>query len=999
MTRLVKVLLVAFAIFSISLKSFSQIRPNIYKNIDIQQMNSWVDSVYNSMSTDQRIGQLFMMIVNGTNDANNKNSINSLVQNSHIGGLLLSKTTVANHIELTNYAQEKATIPLMVCLDGEWGLGMRIQNTTPWPKNMMLGAITNDTLLYLYGREVAHQCKEMGIHVNFAPDIDVNTNSQNPVIGSRSFGEDPERVAKLGIAYSLGLESRKVLSVAKHFPGHGDTSTDSHKTLPLVPHNMQRLDSIELYPFKHYIRAGLGGMMVGHLNIPAIDNSGQPSSLSYNVVTDLLQKKLGFTGLIFTDGMAMRGVSQESQHSVRALLAGNDVVLSPINITRQINETKEAFQKGELTEKMLSDKVKKILTYKYMLNIRTKEQTLVNANNIESRINTPYAEWLNIQLNANAITLLKNENNILPLKQLDQRKIAAVSVGGRANNSFQKQLKEYGDITIFNVANTTELRNLKSKLSNYNTVIIGIHDRKLTDDSVIKEIAQNKDLILSFFVYPYELKKFKSSINVAKSVVLGYEDTTLANEMTAQCVFGGRAFRGKLPVTIIDLFSLDTGIITEKTRLAYGVPEEVKMKSSTLAILDSIVEVGIKDHAFPGAQLLVAKDGVIVYDKAFGNTTYTSGEKIKNSDIYDLASMSKTTGTLPAIMLLHSEGKIRLNDQLSKYINALKGTDKKGISIHQALLHETGLPASLQYYKSAIDFNSIEGSLFGKKTAKYKNLVEKNTYSQDFKFKPSLVSTTPKEDFVPLADGLFVNKFYNDTIINLIANAPLRKNTNYLYSCLNFMLLKEVVENATNEKLDNYLDKNIFSKLGATTTTYNPLNKFDKNRIVPTEQDNFLRKQQVRGYVHDEGAAFEGGVAGNAGLFSSASDLAKLYQTFLNKGNYGGEQYWSEETSNLFTKTKSRKSRRGLGFDKPEPSATKSSPTSPSTPLSTYGHTGFTGTSYWIDPDNNLIYILLTNRVYPSRYPNTLYQTKTRDLLQEQIYKSISEGKDIKLPK
>lgn len=974
----------------------SQVVPQLYKRTNNDEMKQWVDSVYNGMTIDQKVGQLFMMIIAGDNSLANINNLAMQVRDLQIGGILFSKISIQDHVELTNYAQKMAQIPLLVSLDGEWGLGMRIGNTTPWPRNMMLGAIQNDSLIFLYGREVARQCRVMGININFAPDIDVNTNPRNPVIGSRSFGENAERVGELGVAYSKGLESLKVLSVAKHFPGHGDTSTDSHHTLPLISHGKERLFNVELLPFRIYINAGLGGIMVGHLNIPAFYSSKQPSSLSTEIVTDLLQKKLGFEGLIFTDGMAMKGVSTEPNHSVRALLAGNDIVLSPLAIKKEIGSVKDAVQTGKISEDMLEKKVKKILSYKYILGCTSKQKTLVNAENIEARLNTPYANWLNLQLNANALTLLKNEGDILPLKNLDQRTIAAVSIGNSGTNYFLRQLKDYGNVTTFNVASTEELRNLKSKLTSFNTIIIGVHSRKVVNPEIIADIAKGKQLILSFFVYPYELRKFKSAIDIAKSVSLGYENSKLATELMAQSIYGGRPFKGKLPVTIEGMFEMGTGITTIKNRLAFGMPEEVSITSQSMLVLDSIVQAGIQQRAYPGAEVLVAKNGIVIYNKAFGNTTYNSGEKIDINSIYDIASMSKATGTLPAIMKLYDDSKIKLTDPISKYIDILRNTDKANITIREALFHETGLAGAVTYYKPALDNNSYNGSLFHRtQNSTYNIQVDKNTFAQPFAYKKELISKTPKPGFIPLADGLYVNKCYNDSILSLIASSKLRPNKKYLYSCLNFILLKEATEKITGMNLNEYTKKNFFSRLGATTTTYCPLETFDKSRIVPTENDSFLRKQLLRGYVHDEGAAFLGGISGNAGLFSNATDLAKLYQMYLNNGSYGGEEYISPSTMRTFTKTQSAKSRRGLGFDKPEPSLTKGSPASPSTPKSAYGHTGFTGTCFWIDPDNQLIFIFLCNRVNPNRYPNNLSKEGTRDKLQEQLYKAIYEGKSI----
>ncbi|MGB4053770.1 MAG: glycoside hydrolase family 3 N-terminal domain-containing protein, partial [Dysgonamonadaceae bacterium] len=326
-----RILFLISALFSLISLHGQQL--NLYREADKEKMHAWVDSVYKSMNLDEKIGQLFMPVVEPNNRY--KAKLNDYICNQKVGGILFGKGTLSQQAELINYAQSITKTPLFIAADAEWGLSMRLSDAPDFPKNMVLGAITNDTLLYLYGKEVARQCREMGIHINFAPAIDVNSNPQNPVIGTRAFGSDPENVARKGIAYAKGLEDNGVLAVAKHFPGHGDTSEDSHKTLPTINHSSERLNEMELMPFRKYVEAGLSGIMIGHLNVPALNTNGMPASLSPNIGEKLLKEEMGFGGLIFTDGMAMRGVAKQSDLSVKAILAGNDIILG---VPRQANE-------------------------------------------------------------------------------------------------------------------------------------------------------------------------------------------------------------------------------------------------------------------------------------------------------------------------------------------------------------------------------------------------------------------------------------------------------------------------------------------------------------------------------------------------------------------------------------------------------------------------------------------------------------------------------------
>lgn len=963
--------------------------PTIYKNADREKMYLWVDSVFNQMTMDERIGQLFMPIVPGDNTTANKNAIVKLVKNQLVGGLLFSKGTPTNQAILTNAVQSEAKTPLMISLDGEWGLSMRLSNTTIFPKNMMLGAIQDDSLLYKYGLEVARQCKLMGIHVNFAPDIDINSNPANPVIGNRSYGEDTKRVAKLGIMYSKGLEDGGVMAVSKHFPGHGDTSTDSHKTLPVIEHDRDRLDDMELYPFKEYIKSGLSGIMVGHLDVPALESQRIPSSLSTAITTDLLQSELGFSGLIFTDGLQMKGVTGTSDYCIKALLAGNDILLGPINTAKEYASVKQAVQDGILSDSLINAKCRKILIYKYILGVNKIQK--INTKTIESALNTPTAEALNRELNEASITLVKDDTKIVPLKELNKRKIVAISIGAPSDNIFQQTLKLYTDVQCFSVADSNELNILKDTLSDYTTIIISIHGNRSGYNNAIINICKDKESIITYFDLPYRMNNYTTALDKADAVIVAYENTNFAQEYAAQAIFGGNKIDGKLPVTIAGLYKEGKGIKRKKVRLSYNLPESVNIPSAKLDTIGRIIDEAIKQKAFPGCQVLIAKNGVIIYNQSYGTFDYNRKNIVTNSTIYDLASMSKATGTLPAIMKLYDEHKLSTNDPVSKFVPAFKGTDKNKITIREALFHESRLAPFIPYYVDAIDTASYKGKLLSRKRdAEHPAMIDNDTWGRiDFKYKTDMVSITPRKGFVPLADSLYVNSNYGDIIIEAIAKSKLLPRKRYMYSCLNFMMLKEVVEHISKTDLSTFMQKNFFAELGATTTTYNPLNKFPKEIIAPTENDKFLRKQIIQGYVHDEGAAFFGGVSGNAGLFSNANDLAKLYQMFLNGGSYGGEEYLSEKNCKMFTSMKSPISRRGLGFDKPEGDTGKYSPCSFNTPISTYGHTGFTGTCFWIDPENNLIYIFLSNRVYDTRTNTKLSTMKIRERIQEAIYNAL----------
>ncbi|MDR0431353.1 MAG: serine hydrolase [Tannerellaceae bacterium] len=974
----------------------AQTDTNLLRAVDKDKMNHWVDSVFDTMTLDERIGQLFMIIANPATGSKNIQRLTRYIDEIKVGGILFSKGSPQMQAEVTNRLQKASRVPLFIALDGEWGLSMRLSGTTRFPRNMTLGAIENDSLIEMYGREVGRQCREMGIHINFAPALDVNSNIDNPVIGNRAFGEDPDWVSDKGLAYSRGLESENIISVAKHFPGHGDTSDDSHNTLPSIYHNRARLDSIELLPFKRYIRGGFAGIMVSHLYVPALDKTkNTPATFSVPIVTDLLQTELGFQGLLFTDALAMKGavVKKDENISVKALQAGNDILVSPATPVNDFGAVKEAIEKGKLDLKDIERRVIKVLKYKYIAGLHDLKP--VETKGLTDRINTPHAAWLAAKLNEEGITLLKNTSDFVPLKGLGKKKIAALSLGDSRGNEFQKMLNRYDSVAFFSLgrnAKDAEIKKVYAELETFDLIICGIHTVRIKETESLRKLAGKKEVVLAFFTQPYFSKDYKESINEAKAVMMAYEASPLAQKYAAQLIFGGIAAKGKLPVSIPGMYFAGTGIFTEKTRLGYHEPQEVGADMTRLKAIDAIVEEGLAAKAFPGCRVLVAQNGMIIYNKSFGYYNFDKKQRVTEQSVYDLASVSKAAGTLLAVMKSYDEKNFTLASKISEYIPELKESDKKDIIIRDLLYHQSGMTPTISFYLNAVDKDSYSGSLYSSsKSATHPIRFDAGTYVRnDFKYLPRLVSDTVKSGFeTEVARHFYVHSSFRDTIMNEIKKSRLGPKGKYRYSCINFIMLQKMVENQTGQPLDEILRSGFYDRLGARTTTYNPLKTIDTMRIVPTEDDPFVRRQFLRGYVHDEAAAFQGGVSGNAGLFSNADDLAKVLQLFLNQGIYGGEQYLSPETCRLFTQSKSPVSRRGLGFDKPATGTPKLSPCGALAPPSVYGHTGYTGTCFWVDPDNQLIYIFLCNRVTPTRANNQLGSLDIRTRVQDAIYKAI----------
>ncbi len=944
----------------------------------LKAKNRWIDSVFNSLSLDEKIGQLIVVAVYPTIGESHQKQIDKIIEKYKPGALMFSKGSPIQQAVLTNHYQSISKTPLLISIDGEWGLAMRLDSVVEYPRQMLLGAIQNDKLIFDFGQEVGRQCNELGVHINFAPVIDINNNPLNPVIGSRSFGEQRWNVANKGFAYMFGMQQQHIIATAKHFPGHGDTNSDSHHTLPIINHPIHRLDSIELYPFKYLINKGLTGVMVAHLHIPALDSSeNMVSSLSQQVVGNLLKKKLGFKGLVFTDALGMKATSVVGSHAevaIKAFMAGSDMLLMPRDIPGLINGLKNAIKKGLISEKEINRRCYKILQAKSWVGLN--KYKAVDIKHLHEKLNSPQAVAINRKLIEKAITLVENKDFIIPFKDIDKLKIASVSISRGNSTQFQKTLGLYDDVKHFYInkrASYSEFKKLMGKLVNYDIVVLGFHSKShrpslygLTPQSIKFAHALTKytKVVVDIFANPYVLSRFNR--NKFYGIVMSYEDSKVSQDLSAQLLFGGISASGRLPVSAGKQYPVRTGKVQEKIRLKYATPLEVKVNELKLNKIDSIVTDAISRHAMPGCQILAIKDGVVFYSKSFGYHTYAKMHKVNNGDIYDLASLTKITATTPTIMKMTEEGRINLYSNISKYIKGLDTTNKRNIKVKQLLAHQSRLRSWLPFYLRTFD-----------KTNRFK--LDTSIYHHH---KDSIYS-------LAVTDNLYMRKSYIDTMYKEIVQSPLISKKRYLYSDLGFYLLYKIISENLQDDFPHYLYSNFYKPLGSNTLCFNPLKRFPKNRIVPTEQDNRFRKQLVQGYVHDCGAAMMGGVSGHAGLFSNANDLGKLMQMYLQEGEYGGKRYFKDKTIKLFTKRAYSRSsnRRALGFDKP--GTRKNSPVIREASAKSFGHSGFTGTLAWVDPKYNFVYIFLSNRVHPNAKNRKLIDMNVRTKIQAVFYDAI----------
>ncbi|CAM3534801.1 glycoside hydrolase family 3 N-terminal domain-containing protein [Flavobacterium gelidilacus] len=942
---------------------------------DIYEEQRWIDSVYKKMSFDERVGQLFMVAAYSNKDEAHYRSIDKLVSDYNIGGLIFFQGGPVRQATLTNRYQSKSKVPLMVGIDAEWGLSMRLDSTYKYPWNMTLGAIKDNSLIERMGEQMAEQSKRLGINFTFSPVVDINTNPNNPIIGNRSFGETRENVTEKALAYMNGLQNNGVFATAKHFPGHGDTSSDSHHTLPTVSFSKERIDSVEVYPYKKLIEKGLASVMVAHLNIPNLESQPNlPSSLSSKVVTDILKNDLKFEGLIFTDALNMKGASnfkQPGDIDLAAFLAGNDVLLFSEDVPKALQKFKEAFKKKTLTEKRLAYSVKKILKYKFKAGLKNYKPIALE--NLYEDLNKPEYDALNEKLFENAITTLQNIDEIIPITSLKTEKIAYIKIGDDSNEVFIKSLNEYTKVDAI-TGNSIEA--ILSKLQDYTKVIIGFHKvdniwkkNNPTSEEVrwINSISKQKKTILTFFTRPYSLPS-TIDYTTLDGVIMAYQNNNFTQKIVSEIIFGSTSSKGKLPVSINDSFPVNTGFDTKEIkRLGFDSPENVGMDGSKLAQIDSIINGAIKDNMTPGAQIVVARRGKVIYQKSFGNHTYNDNIPVKDNDLYDVASLTKVLSTLPNLMQLYDKGQVALSDKLGDMLPVFKGSNKEDVTLIDMLTHQARFQPWEAFYLKTLDATKHPDSKYYRKTP-----------SKEFPFK--------------VAENLYIRKDFNDTIINTIAKSKLRATKEYKYSDFSFILLKEYLELKTQKKLDVLANENFYSLMGMNHTTYKPLEKFSLGQIIPTEEDNYYRYQTVQGNVHDMAAAMQGGVSGHAGLFSNALDVAKMMQMYLQNGVYGNNRFFSEKTMNAFNTCYycDEDNRRGVGFDKPQ--LGNAGPTCGCVSMTSFGHTGFTGTMAWADPEKEIVYVFLSNRTYPdSNAANRLSRANIRENIQKIIYESIRD--------
>ena len=1003
----------------------------------------WVDSLMRVLTPRERVAQLFMVAAYSNRQAIDDDSVSRLVQQYGVGGLIWFQGGPARQTRLLNRFQGQARVPLLVAMDGEWGAGMRLDSVPKFPFQMALGAVpaADSALLYDMGREVARQFRRLGMHVNFAPVIDVNNNPLNPVIGFRSFGERPAAVARAGRQYMRGMQEAGILAVAKHFPGHGDVTADSHLALPLVTASRARLDTLELPPFRALINAGVGGVMVAHLHVPALDTTAGPSTLSRPIVQGLLQDELGFKGLVFTDAMNMKGVISQyppGEADVRALLAGNDILEFSKNVPLALQAVQAALDSGRLARSAVDEHCRRVLALKQWAGLRRYRP--LNPQNLAADLNPPHALALAQRLTARSLTLLNNQPTgpapapgtalapALPLRELAGLRLATLVLGGNPadTTAFQARVADYAPAAHFHLKAApaaAELPALLARLAPYRTVLLALQGLGRQPSTGFGLTAETTALLAALAAGPGRqvvISVFGTAYAVARlqplpgAVVLAYQEGPNAQQQSAQVIFGAEAGRspvvGRLPVSVAPGLPAGSGQASPGSlRLRFAAPEEVGVDARLEARVDSLVGRALAAQATPGCQVVVARRGAVVLQKSYGNHTYAGfdaalneelGMKneelrasrkarrrqkrlaaaaaanpvnssflipnsslsvprpVRNTDLYDLASLTKVLAATPALMQLQAAGKFSPDSTLGQYFSELRGTDKAGLKLRDVLAHQARLPAFIPFWQA---LTRPGGAL------------RRRYFRPDSSARFSL----------PAATGLWARRDLPARVVQAIGQAPLNAKPGYVYSDLSFYLYPELVRRRTGLAFEAYLQREVYGPLGATTLGFRPRQRFPLARLVPTEYDSAFRRQLLHGTVNDEGAALLGGVSGHAGLFGSALDVAKVAQCYAWGGRYGNQQIFEEKVLAEYTRGQFLASgnRRGLGFDRPAVPAAAN--TARGASARSFGHSGFTGTYFWVDPVSELVVVVLTNRVHPSRHNNRLSELNLRTDIQQ----------------
>ena len=914
----------------------------------------WVANALGTLTPDQKIGQLFWLTYSSPDDS--QVLVPALA--AYQAGGIIFREGFGNPSQVLD--RQQYALPLLIGFDASEEEMPR--DYARWlPHQTTLGAIQDPAILYQAGAAVAQHYRALGIHLNLAPAVSVGGTKAS--VATAPWHDDPATALALGTTYLQGMTDYGLLASFQRLP---ETSALGGARTGLTRKQRKSGAAVDL--------RGTLVVQTGKFQAAPLAGWAPVDELSSPSPSPLAERLL-------LDGLVVSSPYDEQQGSlddwvIAALQLGNDVLRVPIDRPEVVSTVKKALKSGELSWEAIDRKVTKQLELKYQAGLDRRPASDEARNETE-----PNSTLLKQQLYEAAITVVRNQEQLLPIKTLDNRTFASLSVTDRPEHArtFRESLDLYAPFAHYSVSpqsGEVDYGQTYERLARYDQVIVGIYEAevdKLPKEAMafLKFLHEEVDLTLVMFGGPKQLKDFSRF----STLVCGYEDDSLAQWVVPQILFGAREAKGRLPRRVGKDLPAGTGESTGALgRLAYTQPEAVGLNPDTLRLIDTLANWAIRERATPGCQVLVARRGAVVFSKSYGYQTYDSLLPVDNQTIYDIASVTKVAATTQAMMFLQERGALVLDDKLSAYLPELRGTDKRNITIREVLLHRAGLRSYVPFWQKTRDRYGLH---------------------------PELYRFSSETDFTTqIASGLYATPSLRDSLWNWTIQSRMVKvrgrsvgwkpRHGYRYSDLGFYMLLRLIEQVTQQPLDAFMEENFYDPLGLTTLTYRPLCKYSQLRIAPTEEDRLFRNTLVRGTVHDEGAALCGGVAAHAGLFSNAHDLAVLMQMNLQDGYYGGTRYLQPGTVARFSTRQFNDSRRALGWDKPE-YLRDGGPTAPEASLDSYGHLGFTGTSVWVDPKYELVYVFLSNRVHPDARNTKLLTEGIRTKIQSVVYRAMED--------
>lgn len=896
-----------------------------FLNIQAQdRKHIWVDSVFNTLSLEEKIGQLFFVRIPAHASAAQWKEVLEMAKSGEISGVIQQRSSLVTHVKSITKLQKEAKVPMLVALAGTNGLGFSLDSALQFYDPMVLGATQNDSLVKTYGTELAFQMRCAGIQMNLGGS------------SSELFHSDIIKNVKTAKIFLDALNEGGILPSAL-WTSEADSAISKTKEM-----TVSQLAAIQ-YSLK-----------------------GKPKAEAVNLQT--LRSKFSFQGLLIAEGEDLQKFSPKKKKGDAERIGfsmGFDMITDPVNRDAGVRQIRKLLKKDKELMTRLDQSVRRILSLKYQSGLADFKAP----SNVKLKLLSPAARWLKQTVAQQAVTVVKNQRAEIPVRKLDETAFASLTIGEASSETFKKYLSKYAAFTHLQLKEWKDTTSLLSSFAKSDVIVVALFSGRISENELglyLKKLAATKRVILCAFESPNALKYFES----LPTIVAAYSDDEELQRAAAQVIFGGLSSGGTLPFNVSGEIVSGTKINTQAAKVfSYRVPESAGMDSRVLDKIELIANEAIDIGSTPGCYVQVVKDGKVIYDRGFGYLTYEKKSPVTDQTIYDLASVTKVTATLQTVMYMYERGMIDPYKKASVYLPELKGTNKEDFTIKDILTHQAGLWPFLPFWAETVKDSVLQKKYYDHQA------------NEDYPF--------------PVAENMFASRSMKDSLWQWILKSKIRDKVphtpyDYKYSDMGFYIMQHLAEKLLGMPMEDFLQKNLYQPIGASTMGYLPLRKFPLSQIAPTEDDKLFRKKLLIGYVHDQGAAMHGGIAGHAGLFSNANDLAKMGQLWLNGGSYGSLQFLKPETVNYFTQKQYETSRRGLGWDRPTISYWDG-PTTYHTSAKTFGHTGFTGTCVWVDPEFNLVYVFLSNRVNPEMTNNKILNANIRPRIQEVIYQSIFE--------